>query len=118
MEKENSSFTILKIINILITIFLISLILILSYYIYINFPRNPEKLEIINNPSFEPIINSEVKQFYPNMKFNHNQISYFIDVNCNSERKLKMEKALNELEEKVPIITFYTREIQPDIEIS
>ncbi|MEK6914213.1 MAG: matrixin family metalloprotease [Nanoarchaeota archaeon] len=118
MTKEENSSTILKIINILIIIFLISLILILSYYIYINFPREPELLKIINNPSFEPVINSEVKQFYPNMKFNHNKISYFIDISCDEERKSKMGKAFVELSKKVSEITFYSNELNPDIEIT
>lgn len=118
MEEDNGSI-ISKIVNAAITIFLLLLILILSYYVYVNFPRDAELLKITNNPSFEePIINSEAKQFFPNMKFNHNQISYFIDWNCNLEKKSKMEKAFAELSGKVPEIIFYAREINPDIEIS
>ena len=108
----------LKTINFIISIFLILTILFLSYYIYLNIPRNPEKLNINNDPSFETIITSEVKQFYPNMKFNHNKISYIIGKDCNSEKRLKMEKAFQELSSNVPILVFYESESSPEIKIS
>lgn len=116
MKKEKIN--LLKTINFIISIFLILVILFLSYYIYLNVPRSPEKLNINNNPSFEPVITSEVKQFYPNMKFNHNKISYIIGKDCNSEKRLKMEKAFQELSSKVPILIFYESESGPEIKIS
>ncbi len=115
--KEDKN-KLLKTINFIISIFLILTILFLSYYIYLNIPRNPEKLNINNDPSFEPIITSEVKQFYPNMKFNHNKISYIIGKDCNSEKRLKMEKAFQELSSNVPILVFYESESSPEIKIS
>lgn len=115
---KKRSLNLLRTINILISIFLILIILFLSYYIYLNLPRNPEKLNINNNPSFEPIITSEVKQFYPNMKFNHNKISYIIGKDCDSEKRLRMEKAFQELSSKVPILIFYESESGPEIKIS
>ena len=107
-----------KLIYIIVIIATIVVILILVYYIYLNLPRNPQQLEINNNPNFQTPITSTVNQFYPNMKFNHNKLTYFIDQNCNLNRKSRMEQAFVELSTKVPIISFFMSEVNPDIEIS
>lgn len=106
-------------------IYLISIILLLlisiavGYYLYLNLPRAPEKLEVnIEKVEFpEPVV-SEAKQFYPNMKFNHNKISYNIDENCEDKKKEKILSAFSELGKNLNIIIFYPSLDGPDIEIS
>jgi len=117
MKKKNGSIF-PRVANILIFLIFITLILYFSHYIYLNFPRAPEKLKVENSPSFEPTINSEIKQFYPNMKFNHNKISYIIGRDCNSEKKLRMEMAFQEVSKNVPVLIFYESVVNPEIEIS
>jgi len=56
-------------------------------------------------------------QYYPNMKFNHNIITYYIDSSCSDEKKLRIEEALNILEESVSEISF-NEIINGDIEIT
>lgn len=83
---------------ILLVIGLILLFLKLSYLVYLNIPGEPENL----NPEIEDTLqlnqsSGSVYQFYPNMKFNHKDISYKIDSNCDSEKRVRMIKALDDL---------------------
>ncbi|MEK6885369.1 MAG: matrixin family metalloprotease [Nanoarchaeota archaeon] len=50
----------------------------------------------------------EVVQFEPNLRFNHNDISYYINPTCPESKKSKFENALFLLSDKTKIITFYT----------
>lgn len=106
----------------LILILLMILIIIFGlYYLYLNLPGNPESLNLsITPPKIIPENQefSEVPQFYPNMKFNHNSISYNIDYACSNEKRNRMISAFNELASKVNIITFYEVSGDPDIDIS
>jgi predicted Zn-dependent protease len=59
-----------------------------------------------------------VKQFYPNMKFNHNRISYDIEEACDEDKKSRMTEAFRLLHEQVAEIEFYPRAVEtPDIRI-
>ena len=118
IQKESSQSTIGKIVYIIVIIIFMALIALLVYYIYLNLPRDPQQLEVSTKPTVQPIITSNVNQFYPNMKFNHNKITYFIDQNCDKNKKVRLENALDELSIKVPIINFFPSEIDPDIEIT
>lgn len=100
----------------------------LGYYIYLDIPGNPQELNIsfgnqnfsLNN-SADYNTGTEVKQFYPNMKFNHNMISYSIDLNCNQDKINQMIGAFDEISSKVGEISFYdnTDSNKPsDIEVS
>ncbi len=105
----------------ILIILLVLLILIGGYFIYQNIPGAPQKLDaIIKEPAGLEIgnLSYEVRQFYPNMKFNHNSISYEIDSACSEEKNQRMIEAFNELENKVGIISFYPVSIEPDIEVS
>lgn len=107
-----------KLIYLIVILIAIIAILILSYYIYLNLPRDPQPLQVETDPKFQPAVVSSVNQFYPNMKFNHNKLTYFIDPNCNEDRVQRMEQAFDEITKNVPLISFFKSEVDPDIEIS
>lgn len=90
----------------------------LAYSFYINIPKNPENLNVqINNQDNFEIGNSSVRQFHPNMKFNHNKISYYIYPDCTTEKYNRMKKAFEVLSDEVGLISFYENENTPDIEV-
>ena len=106
-------------IYILLIILLLLIITVVGYYLYFNLPRAPEKLDVnIGRVEFPVPVVSEAKQFYPNMKFNHNKISYNINENCEEKKKEKILNAFTELSKNVNIIIFYSSLDEPDIEIS
>lgn len=121
MKSKKSQSIFGKILYIIVFIILIGLIIGMSYYLYLNIPRNPEKLDVIVEKTefenLEPVI-SEVIQFYSNMKFNHNQISYKIEEGCESKKEEKMINAFSELSNKVEELSFFPTSTNPDIEIS
>ncbi|MEM4230507.1 MAG: matrixin family metalloprotease [Candidatus Pacearchaeota archaeon] len=110
----------------LITYFfvLISLTLVLSIVLYkIAFEikdLKPEKMNITyidirNITSY----NSEDLQFYPNMRFNHNLITFKIDSACDISKTEKIMLAMNRIEnETQKLIVFQKIEEEPDIFIS
>ena len=60
---------------------------------------------------------TDVKQFYPNMKFNHNSISYNFDASCDQTKQDKMLQAFDDISSQVGYISFYYDPNNPDIEI-
>lgn len=101
-----------------LTFLILIALAVIIYFIYLNFPFEAEglDLDIENLPELEGI--GESGQFYPNMKFNHNSISYQIDTACSKEKKNRVVEALNELSNKVGLISFYSVSSNPDIEVS
>lgn len=76
-----------------------------------NFNINYTQLE--SQPSYAGNL-----QYYPNMRFNHNDISYSIDSSCPSERLNNIKEALSILQARVNIISFSETGDNPDITIS
>ena len=119
---ENSQRSIFStIFSILILLTLISLLSIVIYLLYQNLPGEPELgkvfvQELIDNNDSK--ILSDVKQFYPNTKFNHNPISYKFDGDCDSEERKNMLDAFNIVSEMINQMTFSEVFSSPDIEIS
>jgi hypothetical protein len=80
--------------------------------------------QILNLRSYNPfsgkseIINAsgDVVQFVPNLRFNHNDISYYINPSCSEAKKSNFENALFLISDKTKILTFYpTNENDADI---
>ena len=107
--------------NLILILLMILIIIFGVYYLYLNIPGNPENLNfsiskpiiITKNQTF-----AEVSQFYPNMKFNHNSISYEIDSACSNKKRQRMISAFNDLASKVNIISFHEVFGDSDIEVS
>jgi hypothetical protein len=58
-------------------------------------------------------------QFYPNMRFNHNLITYKVEDSCPLEKKEKMVKAFDRVENELDSIVRFKRvEAEPDILIT
>ena len=110
------------ILNLILILLILLIILIGGYFIYQNIPGTPESFKAVFNKENQTLevsnLSSDIKQFYPNMKFNHNQISYSIDVNCPDKKKNNVIEAFKELSDKVIQISFYENNQNPDIEVS
>lgn len=95
---------------------LLFLIFYLIQILYMNIPGDPQNLKIILTNDSEIIDNSKL-QFYTNMKFNHNNISYFINNDCDSLKTKDVIDTFNIITEQTGIIDFYPVFQNPDIEI-
>jgi len=110
-----------------LTLFLIALIS-FSFSFFIFYKLNLESSELvpknISDQSAFHVNNMtsyslEFLQFYPNMRFNHNLITYKVEDNCPLEKKEKMVKAFDRVENEVDgIIRFKRVEAEPDILIT
>lgn len=106
----------------IIVLFLAFIILIVClfalYYIYTNTPRSPVNLEVdIPKTDTIAVNSSPVLQFHQNMKFNHNNISYFIYPDCDSKKKQRMRDAFDYITNIVGDISFQETMSDADIEV-
>ena len=124
MVEEGDSRLLSKILLSLIFLVLFIILLYSSYLLYIHIPREPVNLnidvaEIISsNITEKGITGTEAKQFYPNMKFNHNNISYFFHNSCDDRKKERLKKAFNEITRNVNLLSFVEVDKNPDIFVS
>ncbi len=114
MEKEES--------GVIRYIILAILILLLAFLIYLLYQYAPSSYQLsnvsISNAPFGTVnLSYSVKQFYPNMKFNHNKISYSIEEACDEDKKASMIEAFRLLSEQVDEIEFYAVSTEPDIDV-
>lgn len=106
--------------SVIILILVLIALVFASYFLYLNWPSGePEYFSIINKKTLDAeymnIEYGETKQFYPNMRFNHNKISYFIDPSCSSERGERMKEAFLTVQDKTTISFYSTLEENADI---
>jgi len=114
MNKKAES----NLLSILLLIILLGVLIYASYFLYLNIPREAQQLDVqIEKSKEETIPLSSANQFYPNMKFNHNQITYLINGVCNEIEKDRMNRAFNEISLEVPKISFKETSTNPDIKI-
>jgi len=102
--------------TVLLMIILTGLVIAAIYLAYVNIPGKPEMLNINLEKSVEPTL--PTNQFYQNMKFNHNDISYSIGLNCADEKKQRVLEAFEEISMKVSEISFFPVSLNPDIRVS
>jgi hypothetical protein len=121
--NKNAKGMIIFVLIVLLFLFIILVIVLMtnldlfSYFSYYAKSQNSnatiESLPELKNSSFEG-----VSQFYPNMKFNHNNISYLIHSDCPDDKKEAMIQAFDLLSSKVGTINFSNSEsANPDIEV-
>jgi hypothetical protein len=96
------------------------LVIKISNYVYQNVPGDLEKSNTSAVPL--PILTGSslngVRQFYPNMKFNHNDISYRLSTSCSNENSERIITALDNITLSTGVIQFHrTLADKPDIEI-
>lgn len=106
----------------ILIILVVGLLAYFGYIVYSNIPGDPERGSVsFENPTDDVNENvnlSAVNQFYPNMKFNHKQILYTLDINCPIKTKERMLMAFDELSSQVSVLSFKEVVSSPDIEVS
>lgn len=106
--------------KIIITAFFL-LALFMSYFIYLNLPGKIQPLSTQNHKMLQNVDSSvslEVSQFVPNMRFNHNNISYSIGDDCDINKRQRMIQAFNILSTETEIITFFPKQEDAEIIVS
>ena len=106
----------MKLLNILFSLILLSILSFALLYLYQNLPGEEIEMKIkniglINNPGQiqehdVTNISGEVTQFFPDMRFNHNNITFFINSECGEDKKERMNNAFSIIESETGIITF------------
>lgn len=86
------------------------------YFLYMDLPGEPQFINVETKTFDNSSLNTQ--QFYPNMKFNHNIISFSINPNCNQEKQTKMISAFRELSDKISEISFKETLMNSDIKIT
>jgi hypothetical protein len=109
-----------KIIFVFLILIFIILIITMLYLLYENIPGSPEQLQVVvkKPPVLENKTFRNLEQFYPNMKFNHNRISYSIEPKCPNEKKIRAKQGFQRLQEDIGVISFFETSKDPDIEVS
>ena len=119
IKNNNRGSSFINLVWIAVFVFLLGLFLFLGYYLYMNLPRDSEQLNasfVQDNLNIIPSDTnfSEVNQFYPNIKFNHNNITYSLDPDCSTEKVDRMLKAFDEISTEVGVINFSQVDSNPD----
>jgi len=106
------------ILNIILVLIMVNIAVFAGYYWY-NMKNGNQQAVIFNyNPlrNIEVNASARVAQFYDGMRFNHNNISYYINEYCSQEKIDGLRKAMNIVEEETAIIKFSeTSEEEADI---
>lgn len=108
-------------IKIIVLVILLNLLLFGGYYLYENYLSSEvnQFVSQANNMNGKNLVNvsSNVSQFYSNMRFNHNDLSYYINPNCEIEKRERMKQAFAIVNIKTEdLIKFYpTTEANADI---
>jgi len=109
--------------NFLLFFIFLAVLIVGGFLLYENIPGKPVILD--SNVQTSLLINEEdsdegesSKQFYSNMKFNHKDISYKIELNCEDNKRERVLIALDLLSKEVGNIKFHAVSNNPDIEIS
>lgn len=105
----------MKVKKIFLTLFSILSILILSIYWFV--PFEEVQFGIDKRPNFDLNNNSTQMQFYKNMRFPSNKITYSIDEDCSIQKRGEMRQAMRELE-KLTLLEFSIRESSGEITVS
>lgn len=109
-----------KILSTIFTLIMLATLIFSSFTLYYMYmPQDPISMfsdEII--PDEVAMINYGMTPvFAKNLRFNHNNISYFITLDCSEERKQSMIDAFEAFESEMDHITFYKGDINADITI-
>ena len=115
-KSNKKGITLLNIFLLFLLIISLVIFLISLYFLYLNLPGKPQSLEI-ETQNFDNGSSNTI-QFYSNMKFNHNEVSYNINQDCSQEEQSRMVNAFQELSNKVNLIIFKEVLMNPDIKVS
>ncbi len=95
--------------GILVGIFILVLIALSSILVYQLYPSSPLELYLEELPidDLPEVHYGDTPVFIENLRFNHNNISYFIEPSCPVSRKDRMKEAFEIFQSEVKIITFH-----------
>ncbi|MGC9309614.1 MAG: matrixin family metalloprotease [Candidatus Nanoarchaeia archaeon] len=105
----------------LFIIILLTILALLSYFIYLNLPGEPLPLKTtyqFNHPNVEKDLPAGPSQFEEGMRFNHNNLTYQFLTDCNQDKKTKMLEAFDIIEDRTNILTFKETTNDADIIVS
>ena len=101
-------------------VFVLIILAIPGYYIYQNIPREPVDM-ILSQEASTPtqiIDYGETPVFSEKLRFNHDDISYFIEPTCQLKRKNQMIEGFNEFQKAISTISFHqTSKETADIQV-
>ena len=104
----------------IVTVMVVVLLILFSVaFVYQNVPGEAVEFER-GNVVPEPVALIDygaVPVFSENLRFNHNDISYFIDGGCNSVRRSAMVEAFGLFAERMGIVSFYEVSGDADIDV-
>ncbi len=116
-EPESLMNKFVKMLFLLIFLLSIALLVYALYTIYLNIPKDPVSLDVIINEGDKNFTYEKTSQFHPNMKFNHNDISYFINYDCDETKTNQAKEAFRIFSEKIEYISFIQVPENADIEV-
>ena len=105
--------------KIIAVMLVVLLVLFSASYVYQYMPHDAVELRQGNTVP-ESIVMVEygaVPVFAENLRFNHNDISYFIENDCNGVRSAAMREAFNIFEQRMKIVSFYEVSGGADIDV-
>ncbi len=108
-ESKNAGVIKVIFIVFIILLFAISVLLLIAtdFYYSLFLPKAVElNASIVKIPHYKNSSSSSV-QFYPNMRFNHNNLSYGVDENCPVDKRMRMIKAFELISNEINNITFF-----------
>jgi len=93
----------------ILLIFLIALLGFTAWFVYQNLPGEPKEFEIQKTKTPKAIESKESSAllFYPNIRFQDPEISYYVDESCSEKRQEKMLQAFTILQKRVSVLSFY-----------
>ena len=119
LEKNESGSVGSILLTVILLFILIGVLIILVYMLYVNIPGEPEYGTVVELDGLiadSPVL--EVRQFFPNTKFNHNLITYKIDATCSDDKKERMLEAFSIVSQETKLINFKETLSKPDIDVS
>lgn len=96
----------LKGVLIFILIALLGVVAYLSYFTAVNFYSSPKSFEVMLTEKGNLSFNETVKQFYPNMRFKSEKISYYFGSECSQDKVDNMISAFEYVENKTGVLEF------------
>ncbi len=105
-----------KFLDFMLMIFLLIIVIISTYFLWLNFPTDPIQLTQSNNLQGIEIPLSNNIQFYPAMRYPDKIITYKIMDDCSSDRKLNVQRALSEIRQRT-ILQFELVQSNPQLTI-
>ncbi len=89
------------------SVFLVIILFLAGYVLYENIPHSPIELSLEPSESTgDPVNFGTTPVFEENLRFDHNEVTYYIKESCSEKQKSSMREALKILDDEVSNLTF------------